>query len=474
MCGLPQAAKDGDVNQSVAIGVEQLDQPLTYPTTAFLSHDYARAEADRLWARVWQHAGRVEEIPDVGDFITYEIGAESIIILRHASGDDASAFRAFYNVCPHRGRRLVDVPKGSNGASGNRRSFVCGFHGWTYGLDGKNCFILDPQDWKGALDEQRTSLSPVHVDHWGGWLFISMDPKAPALRAWLEPAAGFLDPFQLGRMRYKWRQWVVFDCNWKTALEAFMEPYHVAGTHPQLLEYGEYYAYSHAHGLHGVSGFDQRDKAGSMAEGSSVTRAGKGDDPRLSTYELQREIYETVNRASTTETLVNAARRLMDELPAGTPAPQVVAHWLARAKADDAARGVDWPDITPEQMGRAGLAWNIFPNMAILQGVTFALCYRARPFGEDPDRCIFESYAIERFPQGGEPRPGWVEAAPAEAGWGKVLAQDFSNMAAVQQGIKSRGFRGPLPNPHQERKVTNFHRNLARYMGTGSPVLLDP
>ena len=53
--------------------------------------------------------------------------------------------------------------------------------------------------------------------------------------------------------------------------------------------------------------------------------------------------------------------------------------------------------------------------------------------------------------------------------WGVVLAQDFSNMAAVQKGMRSRGFRGTLPNPHQERKVTNFHRNLAKYMGTGAP-----
>ena len=80
-------------------------------------------------------------------------------------------------------------------------------------------------------------------------------------------------------MRYKWRNWVVFDCNWKTGLEAFMEPYHVTRTHAQLLEYGEYYAYSAAYGLHGVSGFDERDPEMKQKGGSSVTRAGKGIDP---------------------------------------------------------------------------------------------------------------------------------------------------------------------------------------------------
>jgi len=450
------------------VSVEDLEEPVTYPVEAFVSPEYARAEADRLWSKVWQHAGRVEEIPKPGDYITYEVGEDSILIVCTAAG----AIKAYHNVCPHRGRRLIDTPPGENRACGNKKAFVCGFHGWTYNLDGKNTYILDKDDWKGVLDERRTSLYEVKVDAWGGWLFVNMDPNAVSLREYLEPAAGILDPFEFAKMRYKWRQWVIFDCNWKTAIEAFMEPYHVAGTHPQLLKYGQYYAYSAAHGLHGVSGFDERDPALKMKQSSTITRAGLGSDARVSTYELQNEVYTTVNSASTTETLVNAAKRLVDELPEGTPPDQVIKHWLASARADDAARGVVWPTVTPQQMSDAGLAWHIFPNMSILQGITFALCYRARPYGGDPHKCIFESYAIERFPEGLEPKTTWVYAEPTGEKWGSVLAQDFSNMAAVQKGMRSRAFQGPQPNPHQERKVTNFHRNLAKYMGTGAPRLL--
>jgi nitrite reductase/ring-hydroxylating ferredoxin subunit len=450
------------------VSVEDLEEPVTYPVEAFVSPEYARAEADRLWSRVWQVAGRVEEIPKPGDYITYEIGEDSILIVRTA----ATSIKAYHNVCPHRGRRLIDTPPGENRACGNRKAFVCGFHGWTYNLDGKNTYVLDKEDWKGVLDEKRTSLCEVKVDTWGGWLFINMDSSAVSLREYLEPAAGFLDPFEFAKMRYKWRQWVIFDCNWKTALEAFMEPYHVAGTHPQLLKYGQYYAYSAAHGLHGVSGFDERDPSMKMKQSSTITRAGLGSDARVSTYELQNEVYTTVNNASTTETLVNAAKRLVDELPEGTPPDQVIKHWLASARADDAARGVVWPTISPQQMSDAGLAWHVFPNMSILQGITFALCYRARPYGGDPHKCIFESYAIERFPEGQEPKTNWVYAEPTGEKWGAVLAQDFSNMAAVQKGMRSRAFAGPQPNPHQERKVTNFHRNLAKYMGTGAPRVI--
>ena len=448
------------------VSEKDLEEAVTYPLTAFLSKDYAEAEKDKLWPRVWQVAERIEDIPNVGDWFTYNIADDSIIVIR--TGPET--LKAFHNVCAHRGRQLIDVPPGAHSVRGkNRRNFVCGFHGWTYDTEGNNTFILDPQDWKGALNPDCTSLTPVKVDTWGGWIWVNMDPDAEPLIDYLGDAGRILSPFEMEKMRYKWRQWVVFDCNWKTALEAFMEPYHVAGTHTQLLEYAEFYAYSAAYGLHGVSGFDERDPAVRSAGGTSVTRSGKGADARISTYELVRENYETVNNSSTTMTLVNAAKRLVDELPEGTPPAQVIAHWLARAKADDAARGVAWPEITAAQTAEAGLAWHIFPNMSVLQGVTFALCYRTRPHGDDPNKCVFEAYALERFPEGEEPKTEWVYAEANAEKWGLVLSQDFSNMAAVQRGMKSRGFRGPLPNPHQERKVTNFHRNLAAYMGQGAP-----
>ena len=112
----------------------------------------------------------------------------------------------------------------------------------------------------------------------------------------------------------------------------------------------------------------------------------------------------------------------------------------------------------------------MFPNLSIAHGYTFALCYRVRPHGYNPDKCIFEAYVLERFPNGQEPETEWVyaEATDVEK-WRSVLMQDFANMGEVQRGMKSRGFRGTLPNPKQEQPVSNFHRNLANYMGTGEP-----
>ena len=470
---MSKAATDGSPN--IAPEVMDREELVTYPTEAFLSRDYLEDEKRLLWPRIWQMVERESDLPDPGDWMTYNVADESIIVLRK---DDGS-LKAFHNVCPHRGRQLISVPDMLPGPNSegdrvhdvrgsNRKSFICGFHGWTYDTDGNNIYLLDPQDWGNRLTPEMTCLSEVKVDTWAGFIYINMDPNCVPLAEWMGRAGEILAHFELDKMRYKWRQWAIYNCNWKTAIEAFLEPYHVAGTHSQLLAYGDYYAFSKQYGLHSVSGYDTRDKAQQMSESSGTTRSGKaGLDPRVSTYQLIKENYETVNYSASTETLVKAASRLKDELPEDVTPQQVIAHWMASAKKDDAKRGVTWPEIPPEIMAEAGLAWGLWPNQNILHGVTFALCYRVRPYGDDPNRCIFESYALERFPEGEEPETEWVYADPTGENWGSVLAQDFANMEFVQKGMKSSGFRGPLPNPHQEQKVINLHRNLANFMDRG-------
>jgi phenylpropionate dioxygenase-like ring-hydroxylating dioxygenase large terminal subunit len=443
----------------------------TYGKEPYLSLVYLAREKTQLWPKIWQMVERAEDFPDVGDWMTYNVADESIIVVRVAEGEGAGAFTAFHNVCPHRGRQLVSVPDGVHDVRGkNRRNFICGFHGWTFNAAGENTYIPEPQDWDHKLTPEMTCLSKVRVDTWGGYIYINMDETAAPLAEWMGFAGEVLEAHELSKMHYKWRQWAIYNCNWKVAIEAFLEPYHVAKTHSQLLAYGDYYAYSRQFGLHSVSGYDVRQEAFATETSGGTTRAGRADlDPRVSTYQLIKENYETVNFAASTETLVNAASRLESELPEGTSPADVVAHWIKSAKADDARRGVIWPEIPPHIQKESGLAWGLFPNQNILHGATYALCYRVRPFGDDPDKCIFESYALERFPDGEGPATEWIYAEPCAEKWGPVLQQDFDNMEFVHKGMKSSGFRGSLPNPHQEQKVINLHRNLAEFIGTGHP-----
>lgn len=433
-------------SDNISADVMDREVMVTYPTEAFLSKEYLQAEKRLLWPKIWQMVERETDLPNPGDWMTYDVAEEPVVILRKGDG----TLKAFHNVCPHRGRQLVSVPDMPPSARSpgpvhdvrgkNRRNFVCGFHGWTFDTDGNNTYILDQQDWGGnetggGLTRDMTCLSEVKVDTWGGYIYINMDPEAVSLKTWMGRAGEILDHFDLAGMQYKWRQWAIYPCNWKVAIEALLEPYHVAGTHTQLLAYGDYYALFKQYGLHSVSSYDTRDSAFAMAESAGTTRAGKGDDPRVSMYELIRENYETVNFSASTETLVNAASRLKDELPDTATAQECIAHWIASAKADDAARGVIWPEVPPEIKKEGGLAWGLWPNQNILHGETFALCYRVRPFGDDPNKCIFESYALERFSAGEEPETEWVFAEATGENWGSVLAQDFSNMEFVQKGM---------------------------------------
>jgi hypothetical protein len=292
-----------------------------------------------------------------------------------------------------------------------------------------------------------------------------MDPGCEPLRDYLEPAASMLDPFELQNMRPRWRKWIIFDCNWKVALEAFSEIYHVRTTHPEFTQFGEFHGWARAHGRHSNIGYDAPK---GLDENQAKLRLGSGGDPRRSTAEMQLYTWEHVN-TNTTRTLVDAALRLVDELPEDTPAGAVLQHWLSSARRDDAARGVIWPTVDAAHTAKSGTAWQIFPNFQIGHAVNNALCYSARPYRYDPNKCIFEVCVYELFPKGQEPKTEWEYTAKDDPKWGTVLPQDFSNMAAVQQGMKNHGFRGPRPNPYREQAITNLHRNLARYMGTGAP-----
>ena len=109
----------GELGKIVEVA-DDLVEPVVIGREAYVSADFARAERDHLWRSVWLQAGRVEDIANVGDYITYDIADDSVIITR----SDADTIRAFDNVCPHRGRKLIDVPAGKRNARGKDRKSV--------------------------------------------------------------------------------------------------------------------------------------------------------------------------------------------------------------------------------------------------------------------------------------------------------------------------------------------------------------
>ena len=399
-------------------------------------------------------ACRVEEIPKVGDFVTYDILDQSIIVVRSAQ----DTISAYHNVCPHRGRTLTE-------GCGNTKRFACKFHGWKWSLDGANIDVLDRKDWDETLTDSDIRLQNVKTDTFAGYVFINLDPSCEPLLDYLEAAAPLLAPYEIEHMRYRWRRWLKMPCNWKVAVEAFDEGYHVAATHSQLLEHTDDYTWSNAWGKHGNFGYLLPPDSRVIGEGSPRIHP----EPRKDVTKSLADNFTSLKRdvdAFVSESMVLAAKRVHEELSPNTTAFDAFMQMNLWMMEIDAAAGIKAPMITPEHYLVAGMDWHVFPNIVILQAPTFVLGYRARPDGTDPDSCIFEVYALDRFPEGYEPEEVKNEHVPELADWPLILQQDFQNMAQVQRGLHSKAFRGCRPNPKQERSPANFHRTLRRYMAT--------
>src|SRR3989440_162218 len=135
----------------------------------YFDPDFYQMEVELLWPRVWQMACRLEEIPQPGDFVEYEILDQSILVLRT---DDMGA-RAFQNACRHRGVKIVE------GRGTCEGGFTCPFHGWCYGLDGKNTFVSQAKTFADQnLQPEDLNLTPVRGEMWGGGAWINLDRNA--------------------------------------------------------------------------------------------------------------------------------------------------------------------------------------------------------------------------------------------------------------------------------------------------------
>jgi phenylpropionate dioxygenase-like ring-hydroxylating dioxygenase large terminal subunit len=422
------------------------------PREDYFDREFARAEAEHLWPKVWQMACRLEEIPTVGDYYTYDILTDSIIVVR--TGD--AEVKAFHNACPHRGTQLTE-------GSGHARLFVCPFHGWSFDNEGRCVRIVDEGDWEGRFCRKDAGLTPVQVGTWGGWVWINMDPDCQPLLEFLEPMRSRCEPFELEKLRYAWYKTTVVPANWKTVLGAFLEFYHVQATHAQMLVYTLDYSTSAPMGRHGSISYAA---TSGMPIGRSPRLPPK-DEPDFRNYIFEyAEQFKNDLACMQTERAYQAAQRLRVEVSAAAPPEEVVGKWFGMIYEAAVSSGAGWPaQLTPEALAAAGFDVHIFPNFILLPpAVEAMLGYRMRPNGDDPESCLFDIWSLERFPPGAEPPLKRELVAADDPSWPLIFRQDFANIPRVQRGLRSRGFKGVRANPVQERAIVNFHRVLRRFM----------
>jgi phenylpropionate dioxygenase-like ring-hydroxylating dioxygenase large terminal subunit len=336
-------------------------------------------------------------------------------------------------------------------------------------LDGKLIDRPDPEDWAECpLTEADTSLAEVKVGTWAGMVWVNMDPACEPLADYLAHLPEKLDPFELEACRFAAYWTIKVPANWKVVLEAFVEAYHVPGTHPQLLKFGHGHAPAAPEDL-----AQQRMHATHTTTGAHGPEPGSpyvGADPRTLFYARMEELSSTI-RAMFLEPTMAAIERVRTEVPEGADATTVGERYFEFHKEEMIKSGAAWPS----RLTRAELwstEWQIFPNSSVLPTIDGALWYRARPDGDRADACIFDIWSLGRFPPGKAPSVAQEVFDRPEDFQGKspFLEQDFKNLVAVQKGMKSRGWRGARPSPIQEVGVTNLHRVLHQYLYGDGPA----
>lgn len=413
------------------------DEPI--PASRYTSYDYHRQEVENIWKKTWQVACREEEIPQVGDHFIYRVAGMSFIIVRTGPEE----FKAHRNLCMHRGRELVDCS--GKGA----KNFRCAYHAWTWNIDGTLAGFPGKWDFptvKGGSHD----LREARVGRWNGFVFINPDMNAAPLKEHLGGLDRHFADWPLDQRFAIWHVRKTIRSNWKVGIEAFLEGYHLAMTHPQALP---------SVGEHGAQ-YDVWEE-GAAAYSRSITPTA------IPSYHAA----EGSTRHSALEdmwALLNGLR--MDEAP---PLPENItdraslAEW--RRESLKAMTGADYSELSDAMMLDSVQYW-LFPNFCPWKGEGLPLTYLFRPDADSPDTCYMDAWMLVRQPDNAPrpPAPPIIELGPDDAfephigAMGNIFDQDDFNMPAVQLGMKQwpENVPGVTLGRYQESRIRFLHKVL--------------
>ena len=411
---------------------------VTVPVERYTSREYHNLEVERLWKKCWQMACREEEIPQIGDTHVYEIASMKFIIVRSSP----TKIKAYANSCLHRGRQLVDC----DGRYGELR---CPFHGFGWDLEGRLAKI--PGAWDFEIDPETWRLPEAQVGTWGGFVFINPDLKAAPLSDFLGDIDKHYARYPLQDRYISGHAAKVVPTNWKAAQEAFMEAFHVQGTHPQLLpqsantdyKYDCYGNYARAIGVNFIPSIWASENPNEQQMMDAAMDVRLDEKPTVIVPDEKTARLQTAHLAR-----------------------QAVSQFIG-----DAADKMSDTEMVDS------FFMNIFPNIhpwAAYSRITF----RFRPYKDDPDRSIQDVYILSPFK--GERPPAakvrwlsddedWTKAPEIGGYLARIINQDLFNMQPGQDGMKS-SVRGYLTfSRYQESKIRHFHSLMDKWVDQSGP-----
>lgn len=418
----------------------------------FTSRDYADLEETHVWKKTWQLACRENDIPAIGDRIVHDVLDQSFLLVRAEDG-----IRAFYNVCMHRGTRLVGAHDPLGGTD-----IACSFHNWQYRLDGSLKRIPCRWDFPDVSDDQ-VHLSEVRVGTWNGFVFITMDPDAEPFEAFIgETIPRHFQSWPYDNAAKIGHFGKVLPCNWKVAVAAFLEVYHVNQTHA---------------GIMSISGDcnSQYDNWGDHARqmmciGVPSPHLGDmADDAQMIIDDwLDSAIVGTFGGEA-----IDAP-----QLPEGAGIKEVreLCADIARKTRKDKL-GIDYSDVSDTEI-LDSIQYFIFPNFFLFGGKGFPLAYRVLPVRGDHESCVFEVMAMLHAPEGAPlPKDTPLVMTPTDEPWealqaafGKGVAvfdQDQANLVKFQAGLRQDGLSQVHFSNYQERNIRNFLNGVERRIQAG-------
>lgn len=421
------------------------------PTDRYTSPEWAARERDVVWMKTWQIAGRADDLPDSGDWMTYQLFDQSFIIVRGQDGK----LRGFVNACRHRGNVLCDAAKGHSGR------FTCPYHLWTFGLDGRLLAVARP-DLVGDIDKGAHSLVEVPVDTFAGFIFINPDRDAQPLADYIgAEVAERLSAYRLDEMipvGMDVRE--ELDCNWKVVIDAFSEGYHIIGVHPELLSVLDLEPGRASHGMWGDHGMAVSPFEVKRTHETGLEAQVQGIRDLPGTFPTVAEVLPLF------EQLVAAHRGADGQL--SFPEGVTVRTLLQQATRQTlTAKGMDVSALEDHQMSDSQ-GWFLFPNffMTIRAGEATTIMAFPHPSG-DPNKCLWRCTAFMWLPEAYRAQARATLTEVTEKGtypYFLALQQDYDQMERQQKGLRNKGLEY-ISIVREELSVARFHTVLNRRMG---------
>lgn len=195
----------------------------------FVSPGIFAEEQEKIFAKQWLLVGHQSQIPSAGDYFVQRVNGESLIVIR----DKSRKIHGFFNVCRHRGSRLLEDD------CGNRTAIQCPYHAWTYGLDGR-LLGAPHMDEVAEFEKADYPLHRVNLGLWEGFIFVSLANKPQPLEKWFAPLKGKFSHWNMSILQPAKRIEYDVCANWKLMFENYSECYHCPGVHPQLQKVSPY------------------------------------------------------------------------------------------------------------------------------------------------------------------------------------------------------------------------------------------